>query len=158
MPVAWGEVPTVWGVFYAEWDQDGLRKLPFPGKFTRAWRHAPILELLSRELTEYFRGERAGFTVPVNLEGPAFFRRVWAELLRIPYGETVTYGELSRRMGNPKASRAVGRALAKNPVPIIVPCHRVVGAKDLGGFGPGLPWKERLLALEATYKEKFSPR
>lgn len=96
--------------------------------------------------------------MPVRLQGPPFSRRVWEELSRIPYGESITYKELAAGLGRPGAARAVGQALAKNPVPIIVPCHRVVATHGLGGFGPGLTWKKRLLELEAAHKAKFSPR
>lgn len=155
----WGKVPTVWGTFYARWEGEEILALRFPGDFREpSSSDSPLLERLSRELNEYFCGERAKFSVPVRLEGPPFFRAVWAELLRIPYGERVAYGELARRVGRPTAARAVGQALAKNPVPILVPCHRVVGKNTLGGFGPGLSWKERLLSLEVAHKAKFSPR
>ncbi len=155
----WGKVSTVWGIFYAAWEERGLVALCFPGKppAETLFSH-PLLQELRQELDQYFQGERAAFTVPVKLTGPPFFRQVWAELRTVPYGETVTYGELARRTGGPQAARAVGQAMAKNPLPILVPCHRVVGKGDIGGFGPGLAWKERLLALERRYKAKFSPR
>jgi methylated-DNA-[protein]-cysteine S-methyltransferase len=157
--VPWGKVPTVFGDFLAEWDGKGLRRLLFPRDFSAGpWEEAPILEILRRELNEYFLGERATFSVPLSLSGPPFFLRVWEELLRIPYGERITYGELAFRIGRPRAARAVGQALAENPLPILIPCHRVVGKRGLGGFGPGLGWKKRLLELEQTYREKFSPR
>lgn len=157
--VPWGKVRTVFGDFLAEWDSKGVRSLLFPGDFSGAPKEeAPILEVLRRELDGYFLGQRASFTVPLSLSGPPFFLRVWEELLKVPYGERITYGELARRVGRPQAARAVGQALARNPLPILVPCHRVVGKRGLGGFGPGLPWKKRLLELEQTYKEKFSPR
>ncbi|MCS7240451.1 MAG: methylated-DNA--[protein]-cysteine S-methyltransferase [Candidatus Bipolaricaulota bacterium] len=155
----WGKVPTVWGTFYARWEGPSIVELRFPDPpFQGQLIQSPLLWRLSVELDEYFSGARAFFTVPIKLEGPQFFHKVWKELSRIPYGETLTYGELARRVGNPKAFRAVGQAMAHNPVPIIVPCHRVVGKRSLGGFGPGLAWKEKLLALEEAHKEKFSPR
>lgn len=155
----WGKVPTVWGTFYARWEGQSIFGLRFPNDPTQDQLvESPLLRQLSWELNEYFSGARAVFTVPIKLQGPKFFHAVWTELSRIPYGETITYGELARRVGNPKASRAVGQALARNPLPIIVPCHRVIGKESLGGFGPGRIWKEKLLALEAAYKEKFSPR
>lgn len=158
-PVPWGKVPTVWGTFYGEWEGGEILGLRFPGNPPNFLLLAnPILLQLAAELNEYFQGERAKFTVPMRLVGPPFYQLVWGELLRIPYGETVTYGDLAKRLGRPGAARAVGQALAKNPIPIIVPCHRVVGKNGLRGFGPGLAWKERLLSLEASYREKFSPR
>lgn len=102
-----------------------------------------------RELTAYFAGELTEFTVPVHLEGTAFQRSVWEQLLRIPYGETWSYGKLAAELGKPNASRAVGLANGKNPVSIIVPCHRVIGASGaMTGYGGGLDRKVRLLELE----------
>ena len=94
------------------------------------------------QLDEYFAGTRTAFDLPMTLEGTDFQRRVWAELCAIPYGETISYGELARRVGNPKASRAVGLANGRNPVAVIVPCHRVIAADgSLGGYGGGLDRK-----------------
>ncbi|MFB7398340.1 methylated-DNA--[protein]-cysteine S-methyltransferase [Streptomyces sp. NPDC056191] len=103
-----------------------------------------------RQLDAYFAGELTEFDLPLNLIGTPFQLRVWEGLLRIPYGETRTYGELAEELGNPGASRAVGLANGKNPVSIIVPCHRVVGASgSLTGYGGGLDRKQRLLAFES---------
>lgn len=101
------------------------------------------------QLHEYLRGERREFDLDLDLRGTPFQRRVWSELLKIPYGETVAYGDIAARVGNVNALRAVGQAVGANPIPIVIPCHRVVG-KDgrLVGFGGGLPLKERLLYLE----------
>ncbi len=104
-----------------------------------------------RELEEYFAGERQRFTFPIRPEGSQFYQSVWHELERIPYGETVTYGDLARAIGKPGAARAVGTANGRNPIAIVIPCHRVVAAGGrLGGYGGGLPLKRRLLALEAA--------
>lgn len=101
------------------------------------------------QLAEYFAGERTCFDVPLELEGTEFQRRVWSELCAIPYGETISYGELARRVGNPKAYRAVGLANGRNPVAVIVPCHRVISSDgSLGGYGGGLERKVHLLELE----------
>ncbi|MFN3346362.1 MAG: methylated-DNA--[protein]-cysteine S-methyltransferase [Candidatus Bipolaricaulaceae bacterium] len=155
----WGKVPTVWGVFYACWEGEAILALRFPDQAPNGpFAGAPLLEVLAAELSAYFQGLSAEFSVPARLDGPPFCQRVWEEIRRIPYGETLTYRELAERVGHPKAARAVGRALAKNPVPIIVPCHRVVAKQGLGGFGPGLTWKRRLLDLEAAHKVKFAPR
>lgn len=109
----------------------------------------PVLAQAARQLEEYFAGERTEFDLPIELEGTGFQRTVWADLLKIPYGETISYGELARRIGQPTASRAVGLANGRNPVSIVVPCHRVVGANgSLTGYGGGLPRKQFLLALE----------
>lgn len=104
---------------------------------------------LEQQLHAYFSGELENFTVPLSPEGTPFQQKVWSELLKIPYGETISYGELARRIGNPNASRAVGLANGSNPIPIIIPCHRVIGSDGkLTGYGGGLPIKEKLLALE----------
>jgi methylated-DNA-[protein]-cysteine S-methyltransferase len=101
------------------------------------------------QLREYFAGERTEFDLPLALDGTAFQRRVWAALRSIPYGQTVSYGRLAGRLGQPSASRAVGLANGKNPVSIIVPCHRVVGADGgLTGYGGGIERKRYLLAHE----------
>jgi methylated-DNA-[protein]-cysteine S-methyltransferase len=104
---------------------------------------------LSRQLEEYFAGERREFDLPLAPEGTPFERSVWDELRRIPFGETRSYGEIARAIGRPSASRAVGRANGANPIPIVVPCHRVIGADgSLTGFGGGLEAKSRLLEIE----------
>ena len=103
-----------------------------------------------REIVEYLAGRRRRFTVPADLSAaPPFHRKVLAALARVPYGRTVTYGQLAARAGRPRAARAVGQAMARNPVPLLIPCHRVVaGGGGLGGFGGGLDLKRRLLAIE----------
>ncbi|HET6860083.1 MAG TPA: methylated-DNA--[protein]-cysteine S-methyltransferase [Streptomyces sp.] len=103
-----------------------------------------------RQLDAYFTGELTEFDLPLHLAGTPFQQRVWAQLQQIPYGETWSYGALAERIGNPAASRAVGLANGKNPVSIIVPCHRVIGAAgSLTGYGGGLDRKQRLLAFES---------
>jgi len=102
-----------------------------------------------RQLQAYFRGELKEFDLPLAMEGTAFQLRVWNELRAIPYGETISYAQLAERIGNPQAVRAVGAANGSNPIPIIVPCHRVIGSDgSLTGFGGGLPTKKMLLELE----------
>jgi methylated-DNA-[protein]-cysteine S-methyltransferase len=101
------------------------------------------------QLGEYFAGERTEFDLPLRLEGSPFQREVWRALQGIPYGETISYGELARRIGRPDASRAVGLANGRNPVSIVVPCHRVIGSSgSLTGYGGGLERKRFLLDLE----------
>lgn len=109
----------------------------------------PILVRATQELEEYFAGERRSFGVPVVTAGTGFQQSAWGVLRQIPYGETITYGEQARRVGNPRAVRAVGGANGRNPVGIIVPCHRVIGADgSLTGFGGGVGVKAWLLAHE----------
>ena len=105
-------------------------------------------------MAEYFKGERTTFDVPLQFQGTAFQKRVWQQLLCIPYGHTRSYGQLALAMGNRSASRAVGLANSKNPLSIIVPCHRVIGAAGkLTGFAGGLETKARLLDLEGARGE-----
>lgn len=104
---------------------------------------------VSKELDEYFEGKRKTFDIELAPEGTDFQKKVWSELLKIPYGETCTYKDIATAIGNPNASRAVGGANNKNPIPIIVPCHRVIGAnKSLVGYAYGLEVKKYLLNLE----------
>ena len=108
------------------------------------------LEDARTQLTEYFSGERKDFDLPLDLNGTEFQVSVLEALLEIPYGETTSYGAIAQQIGRPKAVRAVGAANGRNPIPIIVPCHRVIGSGgDLTGFGGGLDTKEALLRLEA---------
>jgi methylated-DNA-[protein]-cysteine S-methyltransferase len=122
-----------------EWDED-----------------APAFAPVVGELEEYFAGQRERFDLPLAFGGTGFQREVWNALLTIPYGETVSYKELAERIGRPKAVRAVGAANGANPIPIIVPCHRVIGNDgSLTGFGGGLPLKRRLLELESRQQPLF---
>lgn len=136
-------------------DADGLREIRFSKGGKRAsvsdsWREdATFLREPIRQLQDYFAGKREDFDLPLAPRGTPFQQRVWKRLCQIPYGETISYGELARRIGNPNASRAVGLANGSNPIPIIIPCHRVIGSNGkLTGYGGGLPIKEKLLALE----------
>lgn len=137
-------------------DATAVHRITFPQRGHAAkpepeWQESqrgPVGEAV-RQLNEYFAEKRAAFDLPLAPEGTAFQRSVWRQLQEIPYGETISYGELARRVGNPKASRAVGSANGANPLPIVIPCHRVIaGDGTLGGFGGGLPTKQMLLALE----------
>ncbi len=106
---------------------------------------APVIE----QLMSYFNGDRQTFDLQLSLNGTTFQKRVWQELREIPYGKTTSYGEIARKIGRPKAFRAVGVANGQNPIPIVIPCHRVIAKSgDLTGFGGGLELKEKLLSLE----------
>jgi methylated-DNA-[protein]-cysteine S-methyltransferase len=118
--------------------------------------HHPVVREGMRQLEAYFAGTRTEFDVPLAPEGTVFQLRVWKALVEIPYGETRSYGELARSIGKPAAVRAVGAANGRNPIGIIVPCHRVIGSNGkLVGYGGGLPMKQLLLDLEAEYAERF---
>lgn len=120
-----------------------------PGEETFGPRDGEGFDDVIAQLGEYFDGKRTEFDVPLRMHGTDFQRKVWDALLDIPAGETRTYGDLAARLGQPSASRAVGLANGKNPISIIVPCHRVVGANgSLTGYGGGLPRKRFLLELE----------
>ncbi len=149
------EIATSWGTFLACFGPRGLKRLFFPGvPHPRiAGEPSPWADILQEELEAYFRGTLRAFSVPLDPSGTPFQRWVWEELRLVPYGRTVTYGELARKLGRPKAARAVGNAVAANPIPILIPCHRVLPkGKGIGNFGPGIHWKERLLRLEGTLK------
>lgn len=126
---------------FAHWKRNGIR-------LERGDEHNTAL---ARELDAYFAGKLREFTVPLDLRGTAFQLRVWELLCKIPYGETRSYGEIAQALGNPRATRAVGQANGRNPVSIIVPCHRVIGSDGgLTGYGGGLHRKKALLDLEAA--------
>ncbi len=113
---------------------------------------AEPLAATRRQLSEYFAGSRRSFDLPLRLQGTPFQQRVWRELREIPYGETWSYGQLAARIGKPGASRAVGLANGRNPISILVPCHRVIGADgSLTGYGGGLERKQWLLAHEGLH-------
>jgi methylated-DNA-[protein]-cysteine S-methyltransferase len=158
MILAYHDFDTPLGTLRVVGDDGGVARIdlpnaaasdPDPGWRERRRPSAGPLREAKRQLLEYFDGARRDFDLPLAAAGTAFQRRVWEELRRIPYGETISYGELARRIGKPTASRAVGAANGRNPIAIVVPCHRVIGADGtLIGYGGGLPVKEALLALE----------
>ena len=143
-------------------DGEALKRIEFPqhgkrgksrGKRVRpepGWEKSPCeLREAVGQLKDYFAGKRTRFDLKLAPEGTEFQRQVWKALRTIPYGKTISYGELAGKIGNPKAVRAVGGANGKNPIPIVIPCHRVIGADgSLTGFGGGLETKVALLALE----------
>jgi len=144
-------------------DESALSLIGFPkGKM----RHDPEPDWIFNEkpfaaarqqLAEYFAGDRKDFDLPLQLSGTEFQVQVLEELQRIPYGETTSYGDIATRIGRPKAVRAVGAANGRNPLPIVIPCHRVIGSSgDLTGFGGGLDLKEALLRLEAENSDFMS--
>ena len=118
----------------------------------------PLLEEAARELDAYFQGRRRTFAVPLAPAGTPFQQRVWAELREIPFGATASYGEIAARIGNPRACRAVGMANHRNPIAILIPCHRVVGRSgSLVGYAGGLDIKRALLELEGAAQRRAAP-
>ena len=151
------EISTPVGRLRLAGDESGLRGISFQNRFppsapaeSKLSTEAPFREAIA-QLEAYFAGALRRFDLPLAPEGTPFQREVWSALTAIPYGETVSYGELARQLGRPAASRAVGAANGQNPIPIVIPCHRVIGADgSLTGFGGGLAIKRRLLDLEAS--------
>jgi methylated-DNA-[protein]-cysteine S-methyltransferase len=136
--------------FEGQWDEPDLGRPPGGGRCVHA-EDAAVLARAQEQLQEYFQGRRKSFDLPLDLAGTPFQREVWQALLAIPFGVTSTYGEIARRCGRPQAVRAVGGAIGRNPVSIVVPCHRVVGSDgSLTGFGGGLPRKRALLGIEGV--------
>ena len=141
------EIPR-WSETHFETPTDLGAITVYEGGDAGALRH--LRQALS-ELDEYFRGERQEFTVALDPQGTPFYRAAWAEVARVPFGETRAYAEIARAIGSPAAIRAVGAANGANPVAPFVPCHRIVGSDGrLTGYGPGLPLKARLLAMEGA--------
>lgn len=139
-------------------DDQGLRLIEFhsprhPMAQLDQWQQGdhPLLQAAHAQLQEYFAGERQDFDLPLAPQGTDFQRQVWHMLASIPYGQTISYAQLAQRVGKPTATRAVGAANGRNPLPIVLPCHRVIGADgSLTGFGGGLPTKHYLLKLEGA--------
>ncbi len=147
-------VATALGTFVLTADDDGLRQLLFPFSLSsppppELQPRSPLLHEAARQLRAYLAGTLKQFDLPLSLHGTPFQLQVWQQLQNIAYGQTLTYGELATALGDKHKARAVGGAAHRNPVGIIVPCHRLIGAGgQLTGFGGGLPMKQRLLELE----------
>jgi methylated-DNA-[protein]-cysteine S-methyltransferase len=136
------------------WQNEKLSRVPL-NELVEDTVH-PILLDTERELGEYFAGKRKTFSVPLDMRGTSFQKNVWQALLAIPFGETRSYGQLAKQLGNPQAMRAVGAANGRNPISIIVPCHRVIGSSGkLTGFAGGLETKAYLLNLEESGARLF---
>ena len=155
MPSCYTQLPSPIGLLLLVGDDRGLRQIAFAENGRAAppnpdWKQdSTALNEPIRQLRAYFAGEIEAFDLALAPDGTPFQQKVWNELCRIPYGQTISYGDLARRIGNPNASRAVGLANGSNPIPIVIPCHRVIGSNGkLTGYGGGLPIKEKLLALE----------
>lgn len=155
-------VTTPWGDLVAAAENGALVRIFLPGEKPDeplTGSRDPLLAKAASELQEYFCGRRKEFDLPLDPAGTAFQRKVWRELCRIPYGTTATYGEIAGRLGIPRGARAVGQANHQNPIPIIIPCHRVIAAGDkIGGYGGGIDLKIKLLALEGVTRLISSAR
>jgi methylated-DNA-[protein]-cysteine S-methyltransferase len=151
------------GVLLLESNGSAIIHIELPGKETQAQAQAharapasegetgEVLDRAVAQLQEYFDGDRTDFDLPLELEGTAFQKDVWLALADIPYGKTISYAELASMVGRPSAFRAVGQANGANPIPIVLPCHRVIASGGgIGGYGGGLDMKRRLLALEGV--------
>jgi len=134
------------GAYTIGYDGDAIVSVHFGAAEKSA--PSPVALEAERQLTQYFAGERKTFDLPIRMDGTEFQRKVWQALCDIPYGEVCTYGDIARAVGNPRACRAIGGANHKNPICIIVPCHRVVAANGIGGYGEGIEIKKYLLELE----------
>lgn len=150
MPSPVGEltlIASAEGLAAILWENDDPDRVRL-GPLLEDGSHSLLVET-ERQLGQYFAGERWAFDLPLDFHGTDFQKRVWAQLLTIPFGETRSYGEIARALGQPNASRAVGAANGRNPISIVAPCHRVIGTNGaLRGFAGGLAAKQRLLALE----------
>jgi methylated-DNA-[protein]-cysteine S-methyltransferase len=158
MQTIWyAELKTPLGTLVLESDGEALTRIRLPEEEwvpesgVRRVRKPELFREAAVQLGAYFRGERREFDLPLAPRGTAFQQKVWSLLQEIPCGETITYGELARRAGNPRASRAVGAANGRNPLPIVIPCHRVIGSNGrLTGYAGGIAAKEKLLAIEGA--------
>jgi methylated-DNA-[protein]-cysteine S-methyltransferase len=134
----------------------GQKYFPERKDWKRAPEHAQ-LKRAKRELTEYFAGRRKRFEVPLDPDGTAFQRSIWRAISSVRFGETISYGELAKRAGHPGSARAAGAATGRNPIGVIVPCHRIMGSNgSLTGYAGGLPRKRALLALEGAGRDLLS--
>ena len=158
MNVVSKHIPSPVGPLLLGADEDHLRLIwfstprhPLPRSVTLAHGDNAVLRETGAQLDAYFTGTLRAFDLPLRPVGTSFQREVWSMLAQIPYGQTWSYGDVARRIGKPQAVRAVGAANGRNPIPIVLPCHRVIGADgSLTGFGGGLPTKQFLLVLEGA--------
>lgn len=151
----YAELPTMAGLLRIVEENDAIVQIQFEQEQKTvddaALQDTPLLLEAKRQLEEYFAGLRASFSLPLNPRGTAFQKKVWQQLEAIPYGQTCTYGQIATAVGQPTASRAVGGANHNNPIAIVIPCHRVIGANGkLTGYAGGLDIKEKLLRLEGV--------
>ena len=165
MNLFWDIFESSWGNILIVSNHKGLVRVTLPGDtIAKALndlcksretilinKSIPLIQLTKKQIEEYFEGRRENFRLDLDPQGPEFQKKVWKALEKIPYGQTRSYQDVARVVGSPKGMRAVGMANNKNPLPLVVPCHRVIGKNgDLVGFGGGLPLKKKLLDLEES--------
>ena len=144
------------GILKISADEKGIKEIEFAQEEFKSIQNSSskIIKDCIKQLDEYFRGKRKSFELKLNPEGTEFQKKVWKELLKIPYGTTLSYGEIARRIKNQKAVRAVGQAIGRNPIAIVIPCHRVIGSDgSLTGYASGLWRKEWLLKHEGAVSD-----
>jgi len=144
------------GILKISADEKGIKEIEFAQEEFKSIQNSSskIIKDCIKQLDEYFRGKRKSFELKLNPEGTEFQKKVWKELLKIPYGTTLSYGEIARRIKNQKAVRAVGQAIGRNPISIVIPCHRVIGGDGkLTGYASGLWRKEWLLKHEGAVSD-----
>ena len=151
--IVYGVVPAPFGELLVAKEGDAVVEIRFEPGAIDGCRDDGAVADVAAQLQQYFRGERRAFELPLAPRGTEFQQLVWSALQRIPYGETRSYADIAREIGRPAAVRAVGAANGANPIPIVIPCHRVIGSKgSLTGFGGGIETKRWLLALESPQR------
>ena len=151
--IRFGFYPCSLGTLVIGYTDDAIVSVKLETDQDRPHCPSPLTDFAAAQIEEYFQGTRKDFDLPVCATGTAFQMAVWQEMRQIPYGETRTYGQIAEALGNPKASRAVGQAANRNPLWILIPCHRVVGKSgNLAGYAGGISMKQALLELEQTHK------
>jgi methylated-DNA-[protein]-cysteine S-methyltransferase len=149
MPTSVTQWKSPLGIIQIEVSDKGVRKIFFTNKKIDQEKPSAIAQKVITQLSEHFSGKRTSFDVPLDVDGTDFQKAVWNATAQIPFGETVSYGDVAKRIGKPLASRAVGSALGKNQIGIVIPCHRVLASDgSLGGFAWGLECKKQLLFVE----------
>jgi methylated-DNA-[protein]-cysteine S-methyltransferase len=157
-PRSWTAVQSAVGTFAVAGTDTHVTEILLPGEVLNVVPSSDVtspVAAAAAQLTEYFNGQRTAFDLPLRSEGTPFQEAVWATLVAIPFGTVESYGWLADQIGRPRSARPVGQALARNPLPLVRPCHRVVGATGLGGYGGGPTLKRALLAFEGVNVEEI---
>lgn len=152
---AQGSIITPCGTLQISVTNGAVCACSFVDKPNPPFGSSPILDAARQQLRRYFDGQLQTFDLPIKPVGTPFQRSVWQSMMTIPYGDTIFYGELAHRIGHPDSARAVASACGANPIVVIIPCHRVVAANNIGGYTPGIHIKQHLLHLEYLHKQSF---